>query len=110
MKRRSTAPTSRSRPAARPRHGREDSPAPHIFTIGHSNHPLDRFLDLLRTHSVATVVDVRSFPSSRKWPHFNQTELTASLEHVGVEYLWMRQLGGRRNLKRVDSPHTAWQH
>jgi uncharacterized protein (DUF488 family) len=61
-------------------------------------------------HAIATVVDVRSFPSSRKWPHFNQTELSASLKDAGVEYVWLRQLGGRRKTSRADSPHTAWQH
>ncbi|MDO8434320.1 MAG: DUF488 domain-containing protein [Candidatus Binatus sp.] len=110
MRRRSTAPTSRSRSAARPPRSKEDSPAQHIFTIGHSNHPLERFLDLLRMHAIAIVADVRSFPSSRKWPHFNQPELSASLAHAGIQYLWMQQLGGRRRSTRADSPHTGWQH
>ena len=61
-------------------------------------------------HRVAIVVDVRSFPSSRKWPHFNQAELSESLQQAGIEYLWLKQLGGRRRATGTDSSHTAWQH
>jgi uncharacterized protein (DUF488 family) len=52
---------------------------------------------------------VRSFPSSKRWPQFNQAELSASLERAGIEYRWINRLGGRRSSKRADSPHTAWQ-
>jgi uncharacterized protein (DUF488 family) len=64
---------------------------------------------LLGEHRVAIVADVRSFPSSKRWPQFNQAELAASLEHANIEYRWIKKLGGRRSSKRVDSPHTAWQ-
>ena len=80
-----------------------------IFTIGHSTHPIERFLELLGEHRIAIVADVRSFPSSKRWPQFNQAELSASLERAGIEYRWIKRLGGRRSSKRVDSPHTAWQ-
>jgi uncharacterized protein (DUF488 family) len=53
---------------------------------------------------------VRSFPSSKRWPQFNQAELSASLERAGIEYRWIERLGGRRHSKRKDSPHTAWEH
>jgi uncharacterized protein (DUF488 family) len=52
---------------------------------------------------------VRSFPSSKRWPQFNQAELSASLGRASIEYRWIKKLGGRRHSKRVDSPHTAWQ-
>jgi uncharacterized protein (DUF488 family) len=55
------------------------------------------------------VADVRSFPSSKRWPQFNQAELSGSLERAGIEYRWIKQLGGRRSSKRADSEHTAWQ-
>ena len=55
------------------------------------------------------MADVRSFPSSKRWPQFNQAELSASLERAGIEYRWIKQLGGRRSSKRTDSEHTAWQ-
>jgi len=65
---------------------------------------------LLGEHRIAIVADVRSFPSSKRWPQFNQAELSASLERAGIEYRWIARLGGRRSSKRRDSPHTAWQH
>ncbi len=65
---------------------------------------------MLGEHRVAIVADVRSFPSSKRWPQFNQAELSASLERAGIDYRWIKQLGGRRSSKREDSPHTAWEH
>jgi uncharacterized protein (DUF488 family) len=53
---------------------------------------------------------VRSFPSSRKWPQFNQAELEHSLEGAGLQYRWLKLLGGRRHEACPDSPHTAWTH
>lgn len=81
-----------------------------VFTIGHSTHPIEDFLALLGQHQIAILVDVRSFPSSRRWPHFNQAELSASLKSAGVEYAWLKALGGRRHGVNPDSPHTAWEH
>ncbi len=81
-----------------------------VFTIGHSTHPIERFLELLGKHRVALVADVRSFPSSRRWPQFGEAELSRSLEAAGIEYRWLKRLGGRRHSTRNDSPHTAWIH
>jgi uncharacterized protein (DUF488 family) len=64
---------------------------------------------LLGEHRIAVVADVRSFPSSKRWPQFNQAELSAALERANIEYRWIKRLGGRRSSKRNDSPHTAWQ-
>jgi len=64
---------------------------------------------LLGEHEIAVVADVRSFPSSKRWPQFNQAELSASLERANIGYRWIKRLGGRRTSKRTDSPHTAWQ-
>lgn len=55
------------------------------------------------------MADVRSFPSSRRWPQFNQPNLESSLRDADVEYRWLKALGGRRSSKRTDSPHTAWE-
>ncbi|HEY7328895.1 MAG TPA: DUF488 family protein, partial [Gemmataceae bacterium] len=46
-----------------------------LFTIGHSNHPLDRFLALLVQHEIEALVDIRRFPGSRKHPHFSRDNL-----------------------------------
>jgi len=79
-----------------------------LHTIGHSTHPIETFLALLAEHRIETLADVRSFPSSRRWPQFNQASLEASLKGSRIEYRWLKALGGRRQSKREDSPHTAW--
>lgn len=67
-----------------------------LFTVGHSNLSLEQFLGLLQRHQIEALVDVRRFPSSRKFPHFNQLELSQALQGAGVEYHWIESLGGRR--------------
>jgi uncharacterized protein (DUF488 family) len=81
-----------------------------LYTTGHSTHPIETFLGLLAQHEIATLVDVRSFPGSRRWPQFNQDQLKASVEGAGVSYEWFKILGGRRHSSLRDSPHSAWQH
>ena len=67
-----------------------------IFSIGHSNHPLDAFLDLLRSHGIEVLVDVRSAPYSRYVPHFNPANLKTALKEARFQYLYMgKELGGR---------------
>lgn len=78
-----------------------------IFTIGHSNHPLDRFLTLLAQHEIKALVDIRRFPGSRKHPHFNQESLTAALQEAGIECRWIEALGGRRHKQQDDSPNLG---
>lgn len=72
-----------------------------IFTIGHSNHSIDKFLTLLKQHGVTTIVDVRSSPFSRYSPHFNQASLKSSLSHENISYVFLgEQLGARpKNLE-----------
>ena len=67
-----------------------------ILTIGHSRHPLERFLSLLTTAQVTAIADVRSAPVSRFSPHFNKTALAASLAGQRIDYVFLGQaLGGR---------------
>ncbi len=73
-----------------------------IFTLGHSNHPFNRFLGLLSQHQVEGLVDIRRFPSSRKYPHFNRDKLAAALAEHGFHYHWFEPLGGRRH-KQLDN-------
>ena len=69
---------------------------PRVFTIGHSNHALGRFLALLSRHSVTAVADVRSAPYSRFCPHFNRETLRSALRDTGIRYSYLgRELGGR---------------
>jgi len=80
-----------------------------IFTVGHSNRSLDTFLDLLSVHATEGIADVRAFPASRRWPHFNREPLSAALRNRGVGYDWIPLLGGRRHgVLAGQSPHTAW--
>ncbi|MBV8357262.1 MAG: DUF488 domain-containing protein [Deltaproteobacteria bacterium] len=81
-----------------------------LYTIGHSTHPIQTFLSLLAQYEIAILADVRSFPSSRRWPQFNHDELKASVERSGMSYEWFKVLGGRRRSSLRDSPHMAWQH
>jgi uncharacterized protein (DUF488 family) len=67
-----------------------------MFTIGHSTHPLATFVDLLVRNEIEELVDIRRFPASRKYPHFNQESLAASLAEANIGYGWMEALGGRR--------------
>ena len=78
-----------------------------LFTIGHSNHSLERFLALLVQHEVEALVDIRRFPGSRKHPHFNRDNLTVALPKLGVEYHWLEALGGRRHMQRDESPNLG---
>ena len=80
-----------------------------LWTIGHSNHPLERFVELLAASDIDVLVDVRTVPKSRKWPHFRDDALAVSLPSHGVGYLHMAGLGGWR---RPDpaSPNRAWRN
>ena len=78
-----------------------------LFTIGHSTRSLDELVEALRAHGVQRLVDIRSFPTSRRLPHFNRENLERELPHAGIDYVWMPALGGRRKRIRRDSPHTA---
>jgi uncharacterized protein (DUF488 family) len=66
-----------------------------IRTIGHSNHPIEKFLDLLKRGGVRLLVDVRSMPYSRRFPQFSREPLQKSLAEAGIDYLWEGEgLGG----------------
>ena len=68
----------------------------HVLTVGHSNHPLETFVSLLRQHGVTTLADVRSAPFSRFNPQFNRKSLDAALQAHSIAYLFMgHALGGR---------------
>ncbi len=67
-----------------------------ILTIGHSNHPLDRFIALIEGAGATALVDVRSAPVSRFVPHFNKDRLAALLAERKIGYLFLgKELGGR---------------
>lgn len=80
-----------------------------VFTIGHSTRASDEFTSLLREFGVALLVDVRRFPMSRRYPHFNKDELAGALAAAGIDYRHEEVLGGRRAPSR-NSPNDAWRN
>lgn len=80
-----------------------------IWTIGHSTRSLDEFLNLLSSAGISQLVDVRSFPGSRKFPQFNKDALAASLAKHDIKYIHLERLGGRRKAK-PDSQNKVWRH
>jgi uncharacterized protein (DUF488 family) len=78
-----------------------------LFTIGHSTRTLDELIAALHAHSIQTLGDIRAFPMSRRLPHFNREALEQSLATAGIQYVWMKDLGGRRKKSLEDSPNIA---
>ncbi len=80
-----------------------------IFTVGHSTHPIDEFIDILKAHGIKKLIDVRTVPKSRHNPQFNADELAASVRASGITYRRMTALGGLRHTTK-DSPNGAWRN
>lgn len=80
---------------------------PTIYSIGHSNRTLSDFLEMLQSFDIKIIADIRSLPGSRRYPHFNKESLKISLEEIGIQYIHMSDLGGRRKVKK-DSKNTRW--
>jgi uncharacterized protein (DUF488 family) len=80
-----------------------------IWTVGHSTRSAEDFLHLLTSNSIEVLVDVRSFPSSKRHPQFNKAALEEFLKAEGIRYLHFPGLGGRRTPLH-DSINTAWQN
>ncbi len=80
-----------------------------VWTVGHSTRSAEEFNEILAAHHIQALVDVRSFPGSRRYPQFNRQQLATSLPENGVAYFHLRELGGRRPT-RQDSPNTAWKN
>jgi uncharacterized protein (DUF488 family) len=77
-----------------------------VWTVGHSTQSAEAFGELLVSHRIKTLVDVRSFPGSRRYPQFNKENLNQFLKSVGVGYVHAPLLGGRRR-PNPDSRNTA---
>jgi uncharacterized protein (DUF488 family) len=80
-----------------------------IYTIGHSTRDLQDFLALLRRDDIRQLADVRSFPASRRYPHFNRDPLARALTDAGIAYSLHQALGGRRTPRR-DSRNAGWRN
>lgn len=80
-----------------------------IWTVGHSTRSAEEFNEILAAHHIQALVDVRSFPGSRRYPQFNKQQLATSLPANGVAYFHLLELGGRRPARK-DSMNTAWKN
>ena len=80
-----------------------------VWTIGHSTHSLDELVVMLRSFKIDTIVDIRSYPGSRKFPHFNKESLVLSLPENNIHYIHLKKLGGRRKVD-PESKNTTWRH
>jgi len=78
-----------------------------IHTIGHSTRELSELISVLQAHGIKTLVDIRAFPMSRRMPHFNRESLEQALPKSGINYVWLRELGGRRKRITENSPNIA---
>lgn len=78
-----------------------------LYTIGHSTRSLEELISALKAHNIQFLVDIRSFPMSRRLPHFNRENLEGALPEAGIRYVWMKELGGRRKKSLQDSPNVA---
>lgn len=78
-----------------------------LYTIGHSTRTIEDLIETLQAHSIQLLIDIRAFPMSRRLPHFNREALGKSLSAAGIQYMWMKELGGHRKKIRNDSPNVA---
>lgn len=80
-----------------------------VWTIGHSTHPIEKFISILQSFNIELIADVRTFPGSRKYPQFNKENLEVSLPSSSIRYIHLPQLGGRRKA-RIESKNTGWKN
>jgi len=84
------------------------STGPTIYSIGHGNRGSEAFLALLQDHGIKFLADVRSYPNSKRNPHFDRENLELMLNRSGISYTWFPDLGGfRREGLGNTSPHVA---
>jgi uncharacterized protein (DUF488 family) len=79
------------------------------LTVGHSTRSLEEFIDLLKAHAVASLIDVRTVPRSRRNPQFDRDTLPGALQATGIRYAHVAGLGGFRRT-HPGSPNTGWRN
>ena len=78
------------------------------MTVGHSTRTLCELVTLLESNGVRHLIDVRSSPTSRRWPHFNQKPFADALHANGIRYSHLPELGGRRNRGPTGNTNAGW--
>jgi len=83
-----------------------------VLTVGHSNHAIDLFTELLRGARVAAIADVRRYPGSRRNPQFGEAALEVSLGEAGIAMVaFGEELGGRRAPGEAgDRRNAGWRN
>ena len=77
-----------------------------LYTIGHSNHPIQQFISLLTMHGITAVCDVRSYPQSKSNPQFYREAIQLRLEQNNIKYVFCgKELGGRSTDANVLDSH-----
>lgn len=82
---------------------------PSIYTIGHSTHSIEDFIEMLQSFGIRTLADIRRFPSSRKYPQFNKENISIALKRNGIDYIHIEDLGGRRTVQK-GSDNSRWRN
>lgn len=80
-----------------------------LLTVGHSDHSLEDFIELMKAYNIEEVVDIRTIPRSRHNPQFNFETLPKRLRARGIGYKHMKGLGGLRHALK-DSINMAWEN
>lgn len=88
---------------------RMDTQTGTLWSIGHSTRPFEVFAGMLGEARIEVLADVRRYAGSRRNPQYSVEAMAESLAQVGIEYVSMPDLGGRRTA-RPDTPHTAWRN
>jgi uncharacterized protein (DUF488 family) len=78
-----------------------------IWTIGHSTHPLHELTGMLQSFGIELLADIRNFPGSKRFPHFNKEALEKAMTEINISYVHFKKLGGRRK-PLSNSRNTAW--
>lgn len=81
-----------------------------IYTIGHSTHDKDKFINMLHQNQINILVDIRSYPGSKKFPQFNKELMSIWLKSNNIKYKHIPQLGGRRRKLKIESHNQAWKN
>lgn len=80
-----------------------------IWTIGHSTRSAEEFNQILSSHEIQSLIDVRTFPGSRRHPQFNRDQLSRALAEITITYHHLPSLGGRRQPSK-SSKNVAWKN